>query len=114
MMARLYSNKNFPLPVVEELRRLGHDVMTVGEAGKAEQAIPDEQVLAFAVENQRAVLTLNRKHFVALHRSAPQHSGIIVCTFDADFLGQAQRIDAALQEYENLGGQLVRVNRPVQ
>jgi hypothetical protein len=24
-MARLYSNENFPLPVVEELRRLGHD-----------------------------------------------------------------------------------------
>lgn len=37
-MARLYSNENFPLSVVEELRRLGHDVLTVLEAGKDEQA----------------------------------------------------------------------------
>ena len=27
-MARLYANENFPLPVVNELRRLGHDVLT--------------------------------------------------------------------------------------
>jgi len=28
-MARLYSNENFPFPAVEELRCLGHDVMTI-------------------------------------------------------------------------------------
>ena len=60
-MARLYSNENFPLPVVEELRRLGHDVLTVLEAGKAEQAISDEEVLALATQLGRAVLTLNRR-----------------------------------------------------
>ncbi|MCL4832054.1 MAG: hypothetical protein KJZ86_06420 [Caldilineaceae bacterium] len=27
-MARFYANENFPFPVVEELRRLGHDVLT--------------------------------------------------------------------------------------
>ncbi|TEU18005.1 MAG: hypothetical protein E3J21_06900 [Anaerolineales bacterium] len=27
-MARLYANENLPLPVVGELRRLGHDVLT--------------------------------------------------------------------------------------
>ncbi|MCH8963229.1 MAG: DUF5615 family PIN-like protein, partial [Bacteroidetes bacterium] len=43
-MARLYANENFPLPVVEELRRLGHHVLTIQETGKAEQAIPDEAV----------------------------------------------------------------------
>ena len=41
-MARLYSNENFPLPVVEELRRLGHSVLTIQETGKANQAVPDE------------------------------------------------------------------------
>lgn len=30
-MARLYANENFPLPAVEELRRLGHDVLTTYE-----------------------------------------------------------------------------------
>lgn len=92
-MARLYSNENFPLPVVEELRRLGHDVLTVQEAGKGEQAIEDAQVLAFA--------------------TSLEHAGIIVCTFDADFTGQAGRIDAAILEQPELAGQLVRVNRPM-
>jgi len=30
-MAKFYANENFPLPVVEELRRLGHDVLTTYE-----------------------------------------------------------------------------------
>ncbi len=33
-MARLYTNENFPLPVVETLRKLGHDVLTIQETGK--------------------------------------------------------------------------------
>ena len=60
-MARLYSNENFPLPVVEELRRLGHDVLTIQETGKANQEFPDEAVLSSASANNRAVLTINRK-----------------------------------------------------
>ena len=38
-MARLYSNENFPLPVVEELRRLGHDVLTTHEAGESGKSV---------------------------------------------------------------------------
>ena len=48
-MAKLYSNENFPLPVVEELRRLGHEVLTIQETGKAGQAVKDEMVLEYAV-----------------------------------------------------------------
>jgi hypothetical protein len=55
---RLYANENFPLPVVEELRRLGHDVLTSLDAGKAGQAIPDDEVLAFAIAEGRALLTI--------------------------------------------------------
>jgi hypothetical protein len=60
-MARLYSNENFPLPVVVRLRALGHDVLTVQETGKADQAVPDEKILQFATGDSRAVLkcTLN-------------------------------------------------------
>jgi len=65
-MARLYANENFPLPAVEELRRLGHDVLTSYESGRAGQAIPDEDVLAFAVAEARILITLNRKHFVTI------------------------------------------------
>ena len=28
MIARLYSNENFPLDIVKKLRALGHDVLT--------------------------------------------------------------------------------------
>ena len=111
-MQRLYSNENFPLPTVEKLRSLGHDVLTIQEAGKSDQAIPDEEVLAFAMRDGRAVVTLNRLHFIRLHRRMPQHSGIIVCKFDPDFSGQGQRIDKAIAGMESLAGRLVRVNRP--
>ena len=109
-MARLYANENFPLPVVNELRRLGHDVLTTQDTGRAEQAVPDEKVLEFAVNQKRAVITLNRKHFVQLHRRESDHSGIIVCTFDRDFMAQAQRIHDATSVSE-LAGKLIRVNR---
>ena len=111
-MARLYSNENFPFPVVEELRWLEHDVLTTQEAGKAEQSVPDEEVLAFASSQGRAVLTLNRKHFIHLHRAQPEHAGIIVCTYDPDFIGQAKRIHAAIASEAQLSGQLIHVNRP--
>ena len=110
-MARLYSNENFPQQAVSELRRLGHDVLTVLEAGRANQVIPDEAVLAFAVDEQRAVLTLNRKHFIRLHQLSANHAGIIVCTFDADFIGQARRIDSAIKSLDGLQGQLLKINR---
>lgn len=111
-MARLYSNENFPLPVVEELRRLGHDVITIQETGKAGQSISDESVLEYAVADGRAILTLNRKHFIRLHAKNPVHHGIIVSTVDADFAGQAARIHAAISAANDLHGMLIRVNRP--
>ena len=62
-MARMYANENFPCSVVERLRQLGHDVLTSREAGNADQAIPDDEVLRFAISENRAVLTLNRRDF---------------------------------------------------
>jgi hypothetical protein len=110
-MGQFYSNENFPLPVVNELRRLGHDVLTIQETGKADRATTDEEVLAFATGQRRTVLTLNRKHFIRLHRESSQHGGIVVCTFDADFVGQAQRIHTAVEPEGDLSGKLLRVNR---
>lgn len=66
-MARLFADENFPLPAVEALRRLGHNVLTLHEAGKAQQSIPDNIVLEMASADGRAIVTLNRKHFVQLH-----------------------------------------------
>lgn len=111
-MARFYTNENFPRPAAEELRRLGHDVLTVQEAGFSGRSVPDAQVLDFARDQERAVITLNRKHFLRLHQERPDHCGIIVCTFDPDFPGQAQRIHEVLKDEKALAGMLFRVNRP--
>lgn len=76
-MARLHADENFPLLVVEALRSLGRDILTVLEEVQAEQAITDEDGLAFASEQRRSVLTLNRKHFIRLHTTYPDHMGIV-------------------------------------
>ena len=112
-MARLYANENFPRQVVEILRALGHDVLTVQEAGNAGEAIGDEKVLAFATERDRVVITLNRRDFVRLHALRPSHAGIVVCSQDPDTEGQASRIHQAIGSVESLVGQLLRVNRPL-
>jgi hypothetical protein len=111
-MARFYSNENFPLPVVLALRQAGHDVLTSYDSGKANQRIPDEQVLAFATQQSRALLTLNRQHFIRLHRRSSSRAGIVACTVDADYAGQAARIHAEVSKFASLSGQLVWVNRP--
>jgi Domain of unknown function (DUF5615) len=65
---------------------MGHDVLTVQEAGNDNLSIPDEDVLSFAVADKRAVVILNRKDFIRLHRVNTEHLGIIVCTNDQDCL----------------------------
>lgn len=110
-MAQLYSNENFPIPVVVELRALGHDVVSIQERGHAGNRVPDPTVLAMATSEGRAVLTLNRKDFIRLHAASQQHAGIIVCTVDPDFTGQATRIHAAVTTAGELTGRLIRVNR---
>lgn len=111
-MAKLYSNENFPFPVVKYLREFGHDVLTIQETVRTGQLLSDEEVLSFATAEGRAVLTLNRRHFIRLHNEKPQHEGIIVCTFDPDFAGQAKRIHDVIGPDSILSGQVIRVNRP--
>lgn len=103
-MARLLADENFPLPAVQELRRLGHDVLTLGDLGKADQGLLDDAVVSLATEDGRAVLTINRRHFVWLHDEQPEHGGIVVCSLDVDFAGQASRIAAALESEATLAG----------
>ncbi len=108
----LYADENIPLAVIEELRRLGHDVLTAYEDGRANHAQPDEKVLMRAIELKRAVLTLNRRDFKRLHAVHPQHSGIVSCTYDPEFVSQAARVHQELQGTTDIAGRLVRVNRP--
>lgn len=111
-MARLYVDEDFDFKVVVELRRLGHDLLTVQDAGRGNQRISDDEVLAFAISQVRVVLTFNRRDLINLHRSAGSHQGIIVCTRDVDAAGLAGRIDQALLDSPDLRDALVRINRP--
>ena len=106
---QLYADEDFPLPVVEELRRLGHDVLTVQEDGR--QATPDPDVLARAHALGRVVLTHNRRHFGRLHHQGADHSGILTATRDKDSPALAARIDAALAG-RSPRRWCFRVNRP--
>ncbi len=109
-MARLYADENVPMPVVNSLRQLGHDVLTVVEDGKGNRRYPDTLVLRDATASDRTVVTLNRKDFRRLHSQNTSHAGIVLCTFDPDFSGQASRIHELIAG-RDLAGRLWQVYR---
>jgi predicted nuclease of predicted toxin-antitoxin system len=114
-MVRLYADENFELPVIEKLRGKGYDILTAREAGNAGPGIPDEDVLAFAIQENRAVITLNYNDFRNLHKQDPNHFGIVICTSTKkreDRDNFAERIDLVLRDKESLLGELIRINLP--
>ncbi len=107
-----YADEDFPRPVVVALRVFAHDVLTAYEDGRANQEIPDHQLLERATQLERAVLSMNRRDFARLHETQPEHAGIVLCKHETDFEGQANRIHAATTELQSLRGQLIRVQKP--
>lgn len=110
-MAALYADENVPGKVVADLRSLGHDVLTADEDGRARQGIPDEEVLARAVELGRAVLTNNRWDYHRLHAADPNHAGVVTFTDDRDEAAIARRVHARLAAAGTLAGHLIRVTK---
>lgn len=112
-MAQFYADENVPRSLVDVLTALGHDVLTALADGRANQRIPDPDVLARATALGRAVLTNNRKDYHRLHRIDPNHAGIVTYTDDpTDRPAIADRIHAAIASLPSLAGQLVRIVRP--
>jgi Domain of unknown function (DUF5615) len=109
-MARLYADEDISRLVVERLRELGQDIVSVTELRR--QGRPDEQVLEDAMADSRIVLTHNRSDFARLHPTRPAHAGIVSCSRDPDRMALADRIDRALATAGDLTGVHVRVNRP--
>ncbi|MBC6472603.1 MAG: DUF5615 family PIN-like protein [Hormoscilla sp. GM102CHS1] len=108
-MFRFYANENLSALLVNELRRLGHDVLTSYEAGNANQGIADDRVLMTATANDRCVVTFNRDDFLNLHRSSIEHGGIVVCKDDPDRQGLAQVLHDYLITQHTLHNRLIRV-----
>ena len=74
-MALLFADENFALPAVTVLRAMGHDVLTTFEAGLAGAGTDDAVILAEATRLGRAILTLDRRDYIALHNADPNHAG---------------------------------------
>jgi hypothetical protein len=84
--------------MVNLLRAAGHDVLTSYEAGQANQRIPDDQVLQFAMIEKRILVTENRQDFIDLHRGMADHAGIIIFKFDRDYSGKIKALTDFLRE----------------
>ncbi len=108
-MHSFYTNENFPLKIVERLRSFGYNVLTSFEAGRANQSILDEDVLLYAIETKRILLTLNRKDFMKLHKIFSNHFGIIVCTNDPDLERQSNNIHNAVSKENSLDSKLIKI-----
>ena len=80
LIARLYFDEDADARLAEALRRCGYDVETTVEAGLLEAS--DEEQLAYAVSQQRALVTHNIKDFPGEHarwgEAGGKHLGIII------------------------------------
>jgi hypothetical protein len=109
-VALLLADEDFPLPAVRRLRRLGHDVLTAGEAGLANRRVPDDIVLEYATRLGRAVLTYNWDDFLALHDRGVPHAGIVACEADNDVAALAVRVHQSLAR-RRMAGVFIEVRR---
>jgi predicted nuclease of predicted toxin-antitoxin system len=80
LFVRLYLDRHIMTRLATDLRGRGFDVLTTQEAGK--DTAPDEEQLAFATSENRAILTFNIRDFAPLHEAwqaaKRPHAGIIV------------------------------------
>jgi hypothetical protein len=110
-MARFYTDEDVPYGVVEAPRRLGHDVLTCEEAGRANRSIDDTVVLADAARMGRIMVTRNRDDFEHLHNGGQFHRGLVLCFFDPDTDRQARIIVSQVEGQSHGAPWLVKVRR---
>jgi predicted nuclease of predicted toxin-antitoxin system len=77
---RLYLDEHVPVALAPVLTAHGVDCLTTLQAHNL--GLSDESQLAFATENQRALVTFNRKDFLSLARQwqdqGRSHAGLIL------------------------------------
>ena len=102
MRARLYLDADVTPELARMLRALSEDVISAHEIGALE--LDDEDQLARATADGRAILTFNYRDFVMLDErwraSARTHAGIIISyrQYGREELGAARRAVRALLE----------------
>lgn len=113
----LLADEHFPMPVVNQLRAKGHDILTVRSLceDKSGDGIEDPIVLQLAAQYKRAVLTMNRRDFEALHQSGTGHYGIVIASFPNVtrkqdlFTQMAKSLDELLRSNKSLQNQVFYV-----
>ena len=80
LFVRLYLDRHIMTRLAVDLRNRGFDVLTTEAAGR--DTASDEEQLAFATAERRAILTFNIRDFAPLHAqwqvAERPHAGVIV------------------------------------
>jgi predicted nuclease of predicted toxin-antitoxin system len=80
----LFTDEHIDPRLAQALASRGFDVLSCREAGRANQRISDDDQLAFAASQGRAILTFNTVDFILIDvewkQSGRRHAGIIVST----------------------------------
>lgn len=109
-MLKFYSNENFPIKMVNLMRSAGYDVLTSYESGQANQKIPDDEVLMYATNAGRVVITENRQDFINLHSRTSNHAGIVICKADRNYAGKVEvPQDFFTQDTQPMDNRLLRI-----
>ena len=81
---KLALDEMYAAAVAEQFRRRDHDVIAVAERADL-RGTPDEDLLAWARTEDRALVTDNQRDFIPLHHrciaSGHDHSGLILTTY---------------------------------
>ena len=97
---RLYTDEQIFKGLAKALRDRGYDAESCQEAGRANQDLSDEQQLAYAASQGRAILTFNMGDYQALERAwkaaGRQHVGIILSPEVKDFGELLRRVQRHL------------------
>ena len=72
---KIFANENLFEPVIEFLRSLDHDVISVSDAGLS--GISDDEVYRIACEEKRVIITMD-KDFTRLFRFPPEKCGGLI------------------------------------
>ena len=109
---RLFCDQNIMVETVEFLRRLGHDVRGTRDVGLA--LAPDDDVLAFAIRENRILLTYNADFGDIRLFPVGTHAGIIrlrVNQQTAEFLHPILEDTLGQLADRDLSGRLVTVTK---
>mgnify|MGYP001602724507 CR=1 FL=1 len=98
---KFLSDENIDVPAVKALKELGVDIISVQELDK--RGSPDEEILNFCKENERAVVT-GDSDYLRLHAKGAEHAGIVYLTKSLDtsqLIREIQKISLMFESIEN-------------